>query len=376
MSKLQFFTGERFVRDFVIKLHGGDVVLKCKIFEKWVEKLARSLNCGRSRELTFKKTVGVTITHREELEAAISSSLGKGVAELKSEIRSKSGIEISFEVTEEQEETFTVTAPKCGRTTFQAYQLLRLYKFTYRDNRSAFRRFFSPLKKAPKGFEEWLNQVYDASDTDEVDPDCLAMHPECGRTPVTPPDGFVNLVFDKFGLLTSYRVGEEGILLTKVNATVPTKNIEDLLSSNVTFDRNLIPPYLLFLSGVGQGRLTAQVQPYRGELAVAQKISRSGTSRRESLSFKNVTTGIHPLVVGGAIGATVALLLTTKSGQKLLQSVADVVGDVLESSAGAPTRLGAVSTGAERSQASTSQVAKASPASERPAAGAGASGNW
>jgi hypothetical protein len=373
MSKLQLFTGERLVSNFRIKLRGRDVYLVCKVFEKWVEKLARSLNCGRSRELTFKKTVGVTRTESQEFEAAVSSSLGKGVAELKSEIRNKSGIEISFEVTHEEEEKFKVESPKCGRTTFQVYQLLRLYDFSYKDNRSALRRFFSPLKNYPKGLEEWLNHVYDASATDEIDPDCLVMHPECGHAPLTPPNGHVNLIFEDFGLLTSYRVGEQGIILTRLNVSVPTKNIEEMLYSNVTFDRNMIPPHLLFLSGEKADQLTAQVQPYRGELAKAERISREGRATGIGGFLESVPS---TLLVGGAVGAAVALLLTTKSGRAILQDIADAVGGPSGQTPAPPVQREVIGAAAEGTRITDSRGAEARPASGQTAAGAEAGRNW
>lgn len=373
MTKLQLFTGERLISDFIIKLRGGDVDLTCKVFEKWVEKLARSMNCGRSRELSFKKTVGVTLTERQEFEAAISSSLGKGVAELKSEIRNKSGIEISFAVTHEEEEKFKVEAPKCGRTTFQVYQLLRLYDFSYNDNRSVLRRLFSPLKKDPKGLDEWLNQVFDASATDEIDPDCLAMHPECGRAPLAPPDGYVCLIFEDFGLLTSYKVGEQGIILTRLNVSVPAKNIEELLHSNVTFSRSMIPPYLLFLTGVKANQLTARVQPYKGEMAKAKQISRESSSLGSGRFVENIPVG---LLVGGAVGVAGTLLLTTKSGRAILQNIAGAVAQILEPTSAVPAQPSAVGAAAEHSLVSDSRDAQAGPTSVQKAAGAEAGGNW
>ncbi|HWT03147.1 MAG TPA: hypothetical protein VN256_23045 [Pyrinomonadaceae bacterium] len=325
MAKLQFFPGERLVENFALRLSNGDVDLRCTVVEKWVEKLARSVSCGRSRKFILKKTLGISLTERKELEAAISSSLGKGIAELKSEIRSKSGLEISFEETHEEQEEFSIQAPKCGRTTLQVYQLLRLYNFSYRDNRSFLKRWFSSLRKFPREMEEWLNRIYDMSMTDDTDPDCLIMYPECqgaseGR------EGLVNLDFENFGLLASYRRGDDGIVLINLNVSVPAKNIEELMYSEVTFERRMIPPHLLFLSGEHKDKLSARVLPYQGELAKARQIRTRGIHERR-MSSESIQSEIPSYIMSGLIGATIILLLTTESGREILRSTLNIISE-------------------------------------------------
>jgi hypothetical protein len=326
MSNLEFYQGSREVDRFNLKIYGNKTILSCRIEELWEERLSRSISCGRSRTFTFKKTLGVTLTEREELEATISSSLGlDGISELKSEIKSKIGRELQLEESQETQEEFSFQAPKCGRTTFQVYQIRRLHHFSYQDRRPWIKRWWYSSKDFNLTTTERINRIYDLSTTIDRDPECFAFYPECkgAADKDKKPEGFINLIFETFGLLAGYRHDERGIVLTDQNVSVPVKNINELLYSNITFDSKMLPPYLLFLADVRTAKLTAQVFPYRGELAKIQrgKIRDRGIFQKRGQTREAIPVDLTSILIGGAIGAALTLLLSTKSGQELGKNI-------------------------------------------------------
>lgn len=336
MNKLEFYPGKRRVDYFVLDIHGVKAQLKCVVEEFWKEQFSRSLSCGRSRKYTLTKTSGVTVTEREELEATISSSLGlEGIAELKSEVKSKVGLELQLEESVETEEEFTFQAPKCARTTFQIYQLLRQYNFSYRDNRSWLFRWLDSSKDFDKATVEWVNRMYDLSTPPEHDPDCANYNPECRRETERSQksEGLLNLVFEKFGILTGYRLDEHGVVLSNLNVSVPANGVNELIYASVTFDRQMLPPYLLFLTGERANKLTAQVYPYQGELTKIQhrglQVQRTSQEKRHKRG--TTSTDLTTLLIAGGVGAIATLLFTTKSGREIRRSFTAAVREVLAS---------------------------------------------
>ena len=340
MEKLEFFEGERTVDSFVLKLYGGKAQLRCAVIERWVERIGRSINCGRSRKFLLKKILGVSSVERQELEAKITSSLGlKGISELKSEVRSKIGHELRLEETQEEQEEFSFEAPKCGRRALQVYQLQRLYEFSYEDNRYWLKRWLSSTKNFTKTIAEWLNRFYDSSMTLNHDPEC-----KCTEKQPDENDGLINLIFGNIRILTGYKKSENGIVFSDLNLLIPAGSVEELLYANITFERSMIPPYLLFLTGERSHKLTAQVLPHRGVSAEYQRAETSyedfSPERRERQASGPATTNLITLLLGGSIGAILALLFAPKPGAELRGDIADATRKGIDKSREAATYIG------------------------------------
>jgi hypothetical protein len=76
------------------------------------------LSCGIKHSRKLTRRVGVSVSERDDIEGTVKTSFGlKGIAELKSELKSKIGHEIQWDKSEEIEEAFEWQAPECGRRT-------------------------------------------------------------------------------------------------------------------------------------------------------------------------------------------------------------------------------------------------------------------
>jgi hypothetical protein len=132
----------------------------------------------------------------------------EGISELKSEIKSKVGYELQLEYSQETEEEYPFTAPKCARVTFQLHQLMRRYLISYRDNRFWLFRWMESSKDFDSTTLESTERMYDATTPPEYDPDCSNYNPGCRRElgKREKRDGIINLIFDGFGLYVHHRL--------------------------------------------------------------------------------------------------------------------------------------------------------------------------
>jgi len=132
----EYFAGDRPVTSFTLPLHRGRAVLSGTVLERWEERLSRSLSCGIKHSRKLTRRVGVSVSERDDIEGTVKTSFGlKGIAELKSELKSKIGHEIQWDKSEEIEEAFEWQAPECGRRTISLYQLQRVYRLSFEDSR-------------------------------------------------------------------------------------------------------------------------------------------------------------------------------------------------------------------------------------------------
>ncbi|HYX26953.1 MAG TPA: hypothetical protein VE863_00195 [Pyrinomonadaceae bacterium] len=181
---------------------------------------------------------------REDLETTIGGSLGlKGIAEFKSQVEGSTGRELRLEEVCEVEEEFNFKAPECGRFTVQLFQLCRLYKFGFQDERFLHKHRWS------KTIKEWINRIHDASKQSENDPDC-----GCHLDPVTGIDGVLYLSLGSISMLAPLKKVRDGMIVPGLIDRV-FQDLKQIWSTTITLDREQIPPHLLFLANEGASEL-------------------------------------------------------------------------------------------------------------------------
>ncbi len=309
MNEMHFFLGERVIGPFSLDIDSGKAQLTCTVIEEWIRKKAWSISCGEKHRYVLKKRLGVSTVERQELEATIAGSVKLiGISELKSQIKSKLGLEFRIEENLEEEDEFTFEAPKCGRLDHRVYQLRRLYRFTHRDKRSWMERFPNPWRKNDftQTIEEWVDDIYGAPIPTDPDPACGCKD---SRSEI---DGLVTLFLGKISTVVGYKRTEEGLKIPSLNFSANVRGIGQLLHTDFVFERNVIPPYLLFLADERATKLRGRFLPYINVLGREAKEGRR-VEASDSLLY---------LLVGGSLGAIVGLLFAPRSGQQLRSDIA------------------------------------------------------
>jgi gas vesicle protein len=304
MDQMHFFRGERVTGPFPLDINNGRAQLTCSVTEEWISKKAWSISCGEKHRYVLKKRLGVSATERQELEATITGSLKLiGISELKSQIKSKLGLEFRIEESVEEEDEFTFEAPKCGRLDHRVYQLKRVYRFSSRDKRSWIERLPHPWRKNDftQTIEEWVDDIYGAPIPTDPDPACGCKD---SRSEI---DGLVTLFLGKISTVVGYKRTEQGLNIPSLNFSANVSGIGELLHSDFVFERNVIPPYLLFLADERATRLKGRFLPY---VAVLRREAKQ-TQRAEA------SDSLLYLLVGGGLGAIAGLLFAPRSGQQL-----------------------------------------------------------
>ncbi len=309
MDQMHFFRGERLIGPFSLNLDNGKAEIMCEVIEEWISRKAWSISCGEKHRYVLKKHLGVSAAERQELEATISGS-GKlfGISELKSQIKSKLGLEFRIEETIEEEDEFTFEAPKCGRLDHRVYQLRRLYKFTHRDMRSWIERLPHPWRKNDfvQTIEEWVDDVYGAPIPTDPDPACNCKDP---RSEI---DGLVTLFLGKISTVVGYKETGQTLEIPGIRFSADVSSVGDILNTDFVFERNVIPPYLLFLADERATRLKGRFLPY---FSIVQREAKEGRPAEASDSLLY-------LLIGGSIGAIMGLLFAPRSGQQSRSSLA------------------------------------------------------
>lgn len=312
---IDYFAGERIVDAFAVSFHGGKATLNCTVIERWDEEIRGILRCGNEHTYDVTNRYGVSVVEREELESTISGSLGiKGIAEFKSEIKGKVGRELKFEEGWEVKRGFKVGSPECARLSMLVYKFKRLFKFSFRDDR------FWHKDSWDKTITEWSNHIYDMSEKNIYDPNC-----GCEPTPKREPGGKINLLLNKMTMLLDYIHTDTGVEIANLNLAFPIENIQDLMFIDFTFDKAVIPDYLLFLAGETDNKLTGQFRPYLKDTDTYAMINEQGRKSEDILTEApfNIPEGFTFFLIGAGIGVGLALLLAPKSGRELRDDIAD-----------------------------------------------------
>lgn len=278
-----FFYGERIVDNYIRFFYSGKAQLNCTIIDRWDVEISQPLRCGTKYEHDFKHSVGMNLTERQELESIITGTLGlEGIAEFKSEIRGKTGLEIGFEEIHEEVKRFEIQAPKCGSFTLLMYQLKRLYRFSYKDQR------FFHHDEWNRTLTEATDHFHDDSKQTRNDPRC-----DCDPQPNTGFDGMVYLAGENFSTLQGYiqypgRI-EFPLLKTGINA----EDISHIMFREVIIDRRAIPPYLRFLAHIDEPKTYGRFFPFSREGFLEQDISYNASRqnmREHALPVEHTTS--------------------------------------------------------------------------------------
>jgi hypothetical protein len=231
------------------------------------------------------------VSERDDIEGTVKTSFGlKGIAELKSELKSKIGHEIQWDKSEEIEEAFEWQAPECGRRTISLYQLQRVYRLSFEDSR------FWHKDSWTRTVVEWLERIADQSKHIENDPGC-----GCKREPQVGGDGLVNLVLDKISMLVPFREERSHIDFPTIGMSIRAGSVEQLFGGTYTIERRHIPPYLLFLAGADAKKFQGEFTPYTSQHAPETALAESRPSR--------LVGKLAYLLAGAGVGAIAGSLL-------------------------------------------------------------------
>lgn len=253
----EYFQGERFLGDGVVGLHNGKAELQWVVHWYWDELVSCPLKCGQKYSKTLSRRSGISKTDREELEAAVKADLSVlGFAGLTTELTGTLGREITFEVEEAQEETFTWEAPPQGSLNVLWYQLVEKLSFDYRDFRFLRRGTWRKVVRRR------LTRYYNGSRG-------TFTHPDCG--PVGPvgsaeggPTGLLLADAGTVIFLLGYRADDKAVLFPGLNLRTP-EPLQVLLSRKVLFHWKDLPAADRFFLGEEQEMVGVRLRPFEGE---------------------------------------------------------------------------------------------------------------
>lgn len=247
MNRVEFFNGIKLEKNFSITLNGGNTVLDITILGFWEQILACYLVCGDERSRKLTRRVGISTREKNDLEGTITGSLGiKGFASLESQIRSSSGFEIQFDRTEELEDKFTFTAPKCGSKNVFLFQYKSIIEINYLDNR------WLKKNKGTIKAEYWFDKIYDGSYAEfEI--------PECGCKSNSPYNDNKTVIINigKISMLADYYIEGKYIVIPELGQRIESSE-NHLNGFKLLIRRENIPSYLLFLAGENEEILSAE----------------------------------------------------------------------------------------------------------------------
>jgi hypothetical protein len=164
---VDYYPGAKQVGSIDILLQNGRIRLKCDLTERWTQLDATSAACGEKAKLEITRRVGLSRTDSETLEGGLKAVIGlPGFGKFESEVRSRTGSEVHWEVAAESKKSFEFSAPTCGRRTNFVYQLVREYDLTFQDLRLFHRSSWSAR------VQEFLNCYH-------VRPNIVLDHKDC-----------------------------------------------------------------------------------------------------------------------------------------------------------------------------------------------------
>jgi hypothetical protein len=266
---MQFFPGIRKSKTFSIPLYEGKAELACTISEYWKQVMTRTLKCGATYTRTLRRILGVTSVEKDDLQSLISGSLGiKGIASLKSEIKTKSGLELRLDYTEEVEDHYSFNAPRCGQRNIILYQFQRLLQLSYRDTRRFRKDCWTIIVTC------WVDRIHDGSEVIDYIPEC-----GCPRKRENGKDGELLIRLGKISMIVGYFEKEGYIHVPDLDLKIRGDK-HSLPELRVELKREAIPSYLLFLAKEDAPILRAQLALYTDFGKVYEK--RKSADLRES----------------------------------------------------------------------------------------------
>jgi hypothetical protein len=147
------------VLEKIIELIPGKI--SCSVKEFWEDiDTAQRAYCGTADKFTVKKSRGMTQRERATLKSSIESSIGvKGFFEVKAKIEGELSKEVEWESSYEVAREFNIIPPKCGWKEIAAYQLVRIYDFSFTERRAGRALFDDVSLQVNRGdlikFQSW-----------------------------------------------------------------------------------------------------------------------------------------------------------------------------------------------------------------------------
>ena len=266
-----YFIGRRQIDDpFDIGVSGHKMV-RCTIFQRWVEKERYECACGLSIPVKVTKTRGISETDSESLESSIGSKIGvKDVAELQSKIKAISGHEIQWTYTKAEEMSFTCDAPACGCKKVTVNQLVQDYDLVVYVRGYLFKRKVWDIDWARTLTEE-LGAYSATQDVLEYDERCKG----CKQKTSPEFDGRLSLDIGTLSLLVPYKMTQENldVRIGKYGLRFPVLDYGDTIMAfqsgtgiAITLESRFVDPALQFLAGLTGTRYAGKARIYQDEV--------------------------------------------------------------------------------------------------------------
>lgn len=151
--------------------------------------------CGAKYEWTMKRTIGLTRTEQQEVEALLSGSIGgEYLGKLESSVKSRISTEITLSTVLEEEKKFNIEAKPCYELQCDFYQLVCVL-----DISCEWRSLFGKRKYLERRVDVHLNQFVQRSKA-------VPKHRECGCEDKGETAGSLELVGPNFEISEPYVV--------------------------------------------------------------------------------------------------------------------------------------------------------------------------
>lgn len=197
-----YFHGRRELASGVIEANER-VSVHYQIEEWWYPLIDDSASCGAAGSYVVKRSLGVSKSHRDMLESALSGSIGpRDIAQVKSNLSSAIETTFKWDYEESDEYTLEYQAPVCGTYNLKRYQLVRDTVLTVID-----RRWFASASGSVH-FSEKLPYFSDMSQSIPDDDRCNCTKEDPGRRPY---DGVIQFDAGNISGLMPFRMVKQKI---------------------------------------------------------------------------------------------------------------------------------------------------------------------
>jgi hypothetical protein len=270
----------------------GHKKVRCAIFQRWLEKQTYECSCGLSSPFKVTKTWGISQKESELLENTIGSSIGKkGIAELKSSIKSTLGREVEWTYTKAEEMSFVCEAPECGRREITVYQLVNEFELVEYSRGYLFKKNVWDRTRARMITEE-LASYSSTQDTLEYDERCK----NCEAKASPEFDGRLSLDFGPLCLLVPYKINRQQLdmRLGKFGVKFPVLDYDGTFEAmqntglTITLRRDFIDPALIFLSGLSGKEFEGQARIYWDEGTLPATMAQAPIKLKEYTAIQEI----------------------------------------------------------------------------------------
>ena len=238
----KFFNGRRDVGDVSVSLDQAKASVRFQVSEYWRDIDQTTISCGASAQLNLTRRIGIQKKEHRILESTIGGSIGiEGLASIKSQLAEKIGHEVCWEVVEEIQNTFSVTAPPEGRRTDTIYQLLREYIVNYERE-----RYFRGKERWQRIIAERTNCFNQETNRIEKDPSCFEQ--PVGDMPPGPPGGQIEIDLGTISAQVPFELADNGDVRLYLGDDSLIVGYDDFIQNSFTIKQQALPKSLLFLS--------------------------------------------------------------------------------------------------------------------------------